>query len=240
MRDSKRLSSKEPYPVNEMPDELIRAIGAHLVYLMCTGRNDISGEDWGDAFAEAIGGKHLDSPLGIADVVAGDMAWSLKTVKKAAQRPGSKLRLISGRCSPDYSYGIGDPHQDIDRTGRAVLNIWNERVNIARDSYRLLRTAVLVRSDDLLSYCLFEEEPHRFRTNDYTWETNRGGNFIGKEIATGETRFTWQPHGSQFTIHTAVPAGAIRFSIRRPPSFPKQDILDRIAFDDTWVAIHRN
>jgi len=40
--------------------------------------------------------------------------------------------LISGRSSPDYSYGISDPHENVQKTGRAVLEIWNERVNIMR------------------------------------------------------------------------------------------------------------
>ena len=48
------------------------------------------------------------------------------------------------------------------------MGIWNERVNIAQDNYKLLRSTVLVRSPDLLSYCLFEEESQRFRTGDYT------------------------------------------------------------------------
>lgn len=110
-----------------------------------------------------FGGEHLQSPIGIADVVYDKMAWSMKTVKNSnPHRVEATVRLISGRCSPDYSYGITDPHEDIEKTGRAVLNIWNERVNIAQDYYNPLRTSVLVRSNDLLSYTLFEEENHRY------------------------------------------------------------------------------
>ena len=82
-------------------------------------------------------GTHLQSPVGIADVTFNKMAWSMKTVKaKNPHRSNASIRLISGRCSPDYSYGINNPHEDIEATGRAVLNIWNERVNIAQDYYR--------------------------------------------------------------------------------------------------------
>lgn len=56
--------------------------------------------------------------------------------------------------------GITDPHKDIQKTGEAVLNIWNERINIAGDNYSQVRTAVLIRSYDMLSYKLFEEETH--------------------------------------------------------------------------------
>lgn len=68
------LKSVEPYSINELPDELIKKTGSYLVYLLAIERKDITGTDWGDAFAAAIGGKHLDSPVGIADVVLGKMA----------------------------------------------------------------------------------------------------------------------------------------------------------------------
>lgn len=237
LRDSKKLQTYEPYPVNEIPDDLIVKLGGSIIYLLYIGRKDISGSDWGDAFAEAIGGSHLDSPVGIADVVLDKMAWSMKTVKNDNPFNTKTVRLISGRCSPDYSYGITDPHKDIQETGRAVLGIWNERVNLARDNYNPVRTSVLVRSKDLLSFVLFEEENHRYRTSDYVWEVNNNGNLIGRQIETGEVCFTWQPHGSQFTIHTHVPENAAKFTIRRPPILAKEDILRVINFDKDWIEI---
>lgn len=237
LRDGKKLLTSEPYPMNEIPDDLIVKIGGYLVHLLYIGRKDITGADWGDAFSDAIGGKHLDSPVGIADVVLGKMAWSMKTVKNSNPFNARTVRLISGRCSPDYSYGITDPHVDIQETGRAVLGIWNERINLAQDEYNPVRTSVLVRSNDLLSYTLFEEDNHRFRTSDYKWEVNSNGNLIGKHIETEETCFTWQPHGSQFTIHTHVPENAVKFTIKRPPMLTKDDILEAINFDESWVEI---
>lgn len=148
-----------------------------------------------------------------------------------------RIDLISRRCSPDYSYGITDPHEDIEKTGRAVLNIWNERVNIAQDYYNPLRTSVLVRSNDLLSFTLFEEENHRYVANQYRWEENRNGNLIGINIETGETCFTWQPHGSQFTIHTKLPTNAVKFKIKQPPKLDVEETLRQINFSDDWVEI---
>lgn len=208
-----------------------------MVYLLYIGRKDISGSDWGDAFSEAIKGTHLDSPIGIADVTLENMAWSMKTVKNADPFSAKTVRLISGRCSPDYSYGISNPHKDIQKTGKAVLGIWNERINIAQELYNILRTSVLIRSYDLLSYCLFEEENIRYRTSDYIWEVNANGNFIGKSIDNGEIRFTWQPHGSQFTIHTQVPKKASKFSIKKPPTLLKNDLLENIGFNPAWADI---
>lgn len=237
LRDGNKLRTNEPYPMNDIPEKMVVEIGGYLVYLLYIGRKDISGSDWGDAFSDAIGGRHLDSPVGIADVVLEKMAWSMKTVKTVNPFTAKKVRLISGRCSPDYSYGITDPHKDIQETGRAVLGIWNERINIAQDNYNPVRTSILVRSNDLLSYCLFEEDSHRFRTNDYVWEANSNGNLIGKHIETEEVCFTWQPHGSQFTIHTSIPENAVKFTIKRPPLLTKENILETLHFDSSWVEI---
>lgn len=238
LRDSKRLLTREPYPINEIPDSIVRLIGKKFVYMLCIGRKDLTGDDWGNVFAEAIGGEHLQSPIGIADVVYDKMAWSMKTVKNSSpHRVEATVRLISGRCSPDYSYGITDPHEDIEKTGRAVLNIWNERVNIAQDYYNPLRTSVLVRSNDLLSYTLFEEENHRYVANQYRWEENNNGNLIGIDLETGDIRFTWQPHGSQFTIHTRVPKNAVKFIIKQPPILDIEETLRQIHYNDNWVEI---
>ncbi|MDE6805704.1 MAG: hypothetical protein K2J05_02735, partial [Muribaculaceae bacterium] len=164
---------------------------------------------------------------------------SMKTVKTKNPLTCKNVRLISGRCSPDYSYGISDPHEDIEKTGRAVLNIWNERINIALDHYNPIRTMVLIRSEDGLNYCLFEEDIRRFPSNEYIWEVNKNGNLIGKSIETGEPKFTWQPHGAQFTIHTKVPENAVRFTLSKPPTISQQAILDTIGFSPSWVKIIR-
>lgn len=237
LRDNRKLASQELYPLGEIPSELIRSIGGGLVYLLAIGRKDISGNDWGDIFANAIGGTHLNSPIGIADVVLNKTAWSMKTVKSSNPFTTKSIRLISGRCSPDYSYGITNPHEDIQRTGRAVLGIWNERINIANDNYNPVRTAILIRSSDMLSYTLFEEDNRRFRTADFIWESNPNGNLIGKDIETGLTRFTWQPHGSQLTIHTHVPKNAIKFVVKAPPIISKSDVMNAIGFDESWINI---
>lgn len=237
LRDARRLTTHDLYPLNVFPEELIQKIGGYFVYLIYIGRRDISGEDWGDAFASAIGGTHLDSPVGIADVVLDKSCWSMKTVKSARPFAMKTVRLISGRCSPDYSYGITDPHEDVQRTGEAVLGIWNERVNIATDHYSQVRTSILVRSNDLKTYALFEEDTGRFRTTDYHWKVNINGNLEGYD-AQEKHRFTWQPHGSQFTILTEVPEEATKFQIKMPSTrLNKEDVLKILDFEGSWVTI---
>ncbi|MGP1511929.1 MAG: hypothetical protein ACTTIT_05375 [Treponema sp.] len=236
LKDSKKLTTKELYPLNIFPDNLITEIGSYFVYLLYIGRTDITGADWGDAFAQAIKGLHLDSPVGIADVVLNKNCWSMKTVKNSDPFSAKNIRLISGRCSPDYSYGITDPHKDVQKTGEAVLGIWNERVNIANDRYSQLRTSILIRSNDLLSYSLFEEETLRYRTTDYRWDVNKNGNLIGLD-KNEKVCFTWQPHGSQFTIHTEIPDSSVKFTIKQPPKLERKEILEKINFDTSWITI---
>ena len=67
-----------------------------------------------------------------------------------------------------------------------------------------------------------------------------GYNLIGKNRDTGEVTFTWQPHGSQFTIHTKVPASAVRFTLDCPACvLDKDTVLAELGYDDSWVRIIR-
>lgn len=237
LRDSKKLKTEELYELGRLPESIIKRFGAHFAYQIHIGRSDITGDDWGNIFAEAIGGTHFASPIGIADVAYKKMAWSMKTVKNATPFNCKNVRLISGRCSPDFSFGITDPHQDIQRTGQSVLAVWNERINIAYDEYNPVRVGVLIRNNDLSEFCFFEEFIERYKTSDYFWEENSRGNLIGKNKKTGDTHFTWQPHGSQFTIHAKVPDDCFRFKVKRPPIIPMDEVLKSIQFDDSWVEI---
>ncbi|MCQ2294813.1 MAG: hypothetical protein MJZ67_04085 [Bacteroidales bacterium] len=240
LRDSKKALTNELYELGHFPEQMIKKIGAHIVYMLHIGRKDIIGDDWGDIFADVIGGKHFSSPLGVADVSYNGMAWSMKTVKNENPFSCKNLRLISGRCSPDFSFGITDPHSDIQRTGQAVLAVWNERINIAYEEYNPVRVNVLVRNSGLTEFCLFEEYIERYRTADFVWEENKNGNLIGKRKDTGDTFFTWQPHGSQFTIHTRVPEDAVKFTVKKPPIVSMDEALKNIHFDESWVQILKN
>lgn len=237
LRDTKHRKNSELYPLGAFPADVIYGISRWLIYNFAIGKGNISGEDWGDIFAKAIDGEHLASPVGLADVVIDGQAWSVKSVQHTKPHECSSLRVISGRNSPDYSYGIENPHNDIQETGKAVLGIWNERVNIALDKFDYLRTAILIRNVNTLEFTLFEEETHRFNTNEYKWTINKQGNFEGVDKTNALHKFTWQPHGSQFTIKYQVPASAIRFQIKRPPVLDFEETMTQIGFENNWVVI---
>ena len=225
--------------MGQLTDVALFDIAKQLVHRLAIGHGDITGDDFGTIFANAIGGEHRGRPLGIADVVWNGCAWSVKTVKSARPYEQLTVRLISGRCSPDYSLGITDPHANPDNTGRAVLSIWNARVNEALDQHDDLRIVVMIRNMETREYRIFEEEAQRFTPTDYRWEFNSHGNLEGYDRISGEHKFTWQPHGSQFTVIRHVPASARRFSINRNvPIVSPEAVLKGINFDPQWITVY--
>jgi hypothetical protein len=198
---------------------------------------DIGGDDFGSIVAAAVQGMHRGSPLGIADVELEGCAWSVKTIKSTKPFTQKTIRLISGRNSPIFSQDIKSPLDDIDKTGRAVLEIWNERVNEAYAAFDDLRIFIMLRNMATLEFLVMEHEARRFQPKEFRWLLNTKNNLEGIHRESGEHVFTWQPHGAQFTILHQVPITAQRFKImKHPPLFAEEDvILDAVGFDESWI-----
>jgi len=176
--------------------------------------------------------------LGLADVVFKKQAWSVKSVKSAKPHSCKKIRIISGRNSPDYSYGISAPRKNPEETGKAIINIWNERVNIALDKYDYIRTVMLIRNMKTLEFTLFETETNKFVPGEYEWKINKKNNLEGINKVNKEHKFTWQPSGGQFTIiYSYIPASAVRFRIKKPLLLDFEKIIEKIGFQKNWVTI---
>ena len=213
-------------------------IAKQIVHRLAVGMGDIAGDDFGTIFANAVGGIHRAKPLGLSDVEWNGCAWSVKTVKDKQPFTKRSVRLISGRNSPDYSLGIENPHDDPEATGRAVLDVWNTRLNQGMNEHQDLRIAVLVRNIDVRQFVLFEDEAQRFSPDNYEWRFNARNNLEGYDKVTHAHQFTWQPHGSQFTILRDVPGSARQFSIG--PNIPTLDleaVLEWAQYSDDWVEI---
>lgn len=225
-----------PYPLGEFPEDIGVRLGAQIVHRLAVGAADIEGNDWGEIFASAIDGEHRFKPLGLTDIVWNNCSWSAKTIKNTHPFRAQTVRLVSGRNSPNYSYNISDPNVDLAETGRAVLNIWNERVNQSLRNYEDLRVVVLIRNMDTLEFTLFEYEAGRYSPADYAWHRNPRGNLEGYDRSTGVHRFTWQPHGSQFTVIRHVPGSAYKFRILRHPGLLEpQHVLNLVRFKPDWI-----
>lgn len=231
------------YPLNSFPANFPYTLGREIVYLLATkGKGVLEGSEWEEIFATCIGADWKPSNVGLDDVILGNTAWGAKTVK--ATRPSSqrKVRLISGRNSPIYSFGEKrvDRSADPNLIGGLVLDIWNERVSSIREKFKHLRTVVLIKSDSLSEVVVFEFETIRYDLELFRWEWNKNNNLVGYDRSTNQHRFTWQPHGSQFTIIEDVPEKSLIIKVKQPRQLDKTHVLDTLGFDNSWVTVIAN
>lgn len=231
--------SVSAFPLNEFPKDFPFLLGKELIYLLASkGKPELEGSEWESIFAACIGADWKPSNVGLDDVVIGNTAWGAKTLKATKPSTQKRVRLISGRNSPNYSFGErSDQKADPTLIGKLVLDIWNERVSAIREKFKHLRTVVLVKSSDLSEVVVFEFETVRFEYELYKWEWNINNNLVGTSKKTGEHCFTWQPHGSQFTIIENVPEKCLIIKIKKPKTLDKDQILTALGFDKSWVTV---
>ncbi|MCY4531610.1 MAG: hypothetical protein OXC84_04680 [Gammaproteobacteria bacterium] len=198
----------------------------------------LEGSDWEEIFARLVGAKWKPSNVGLDDIVLQQTAWGAKTVKNRQPSTVSKIRLISGRNSPVYSFGDSEISEvDPDQLGEKVLAIWNERVTGIRKLYRHVRTIVLIKSIDLLELAAFEFDTIIYPAEQFWWQWNERNNLEGFSKSADQHIFTWQPHGSQFTIIENVPKKRLAIKIKEPPQLDRDSVLESIRFDESWVQI---
>ncbi|OQY25576.1 MAG: hypothetical protein B6244_14880 [Candidatus Cloacimonetes bacterium 4572_55] len=229
---------KPPYPLNKFPENFGYNLGREIVYLLATKSTpDLRGSDWEQIFATSINAEWKPSNVGLDDVVLGSCAWSAKSVKNKNPKTVKRVRLISGRNSPAYSFDETNLDADPNELGGLVLDIWNERVSSIREKFKHLRTVVLIKSDDLLTLAVFEFETIRYDPELFFWKWNKNNNLEGYDKEEQKHRFTWQRHGSQFTIIEEVPDDCLLIETKKPPKLEKEAVLKTLDFDKTWVTV---
>ena len=235
--------SVSAFPLNEFPKDFPFLLGKELIYLLASkGKSELEGSDWESIFASCIGADWKPSNVGLDDVIIGNTAWGAKTVKATKPSTQKRVRLISGRNSPIYSFGERiDTKANPNTVGSLILDIWNERVSAIREKFKHLRTVVLIKSSDLSEVVVFEFETIRYDNELFKWEWNKNNNLVGYEKKSGEHCFTWQPHGSQFTIIEDVPETSLVINIKQPKTLDKEKILIALGFDKSWITVtHKN
>ena len=233
-----------PFKLNAFPTGFALGLGREVVYhLAARGTPRLVGEDWEEVFARLVGAKWQPSNVGLDDVVFEQCAWGAKTVKNKHPAKTKRVRLISGRNSPAYSFGDSEVKDvDPDELGEKVLSIWNGRVADVRKKFVHVRTVVLIKSSDLLELAVFELDTVLHRPENYKWSWNEDDNLEGYEVRADKSethKFTWQPHGSQFTIIEEVPPNRLALRIKKPPELDKSAVLKALNFDASWVEIIR-
>lgn len=239
LRTADKISA--PYKLNSFPKDFHLKVAREIVFILATkGVPSIEGPEWERIFANAIGADWLPSNIGLDDVVLGNTAWGAKTVKSAVKdfRNLKKVRLISGRNSPVFSYGdTVDVTHDPNDVGAKVLEIWNDRVISVRSRFENLRTVVLIKSNDLSQVAIYEFDTIMYVPETFNFSWNKNNNLEGFDKLTGLKTFTWQPHGSQFTIHEHIPEDVLILSIKSPEIVDKDTIIKATGFNPGWVTI---
>jgi len=228
------------YKLNHFPPKFAYALGRELIYLLATrGKTArLEGNDWEEIFARCIGAEWKPSNVGWDDIVYQGMAWGAKTLKNKKPFTAKTVRLISGRNSTIYSFGDSNiTNQPPHLLGNKVLSIWNNRVADVRKRFPVLRTVVLLKSDDLTEVSVFEIDTVLYSAKDYHWQWNDNDNLEGLSKETNNHVFTWQPHGSQFTVIEAIPDKRLKLRIRKPPVINHEQTLNALGVDDSWIEI---
>lgn len=229
-----------PFDLNKFPTKFIDILAKEIVYMLATKSSmSLEGNEWEQIFAACIGAEWKPSNVGLDDVVLDNCCWGAKTVFGSTNiEKQHTVRLISGRNSPTYSYGIDKlTSEDPNEIGKLVLEIWNERVSAVRQVFKFVRTVVLVKSKDYSEFLIFEFDTLRYDPELYYFEWNARNNLEGYEKSTGRHKFTWQPSGSQFTIIEDIPEKRLHISIKKPEKVDKDTILKAVNFDSSWYEI---
>ena len=227
-----------PYQINKFPSSIIEKFAEDIVYMLATKDTmSLEGNEWEQIFANCIGAEWRPSNVGLDDVVLDNCCWSAKTVKAGGNIGTQKtVRLISGRNSPTYSFGVDRiTEAEPNEIGKMVLDIRNERDSGIRQYFKCARSEGLIKGLDYSEYLIFETETVRYDSDQYVFEWNARGNLEGFTKEGHNHKFTWQPHGSQFTIIEEIPNERYHLKIRIPEKLDKASILNALKFDKTWV-----
>lgn len=232
-----------PFALNKFPKQFLDILAKEIVYKLATKTNmSLEGNEWEQIFANCIGAEWKPSNVGLDDVILENCCWGAKTVFGTGDlEKQTSVRLISGRNSPTYSYGIDTlTSKDPNEIGKLVLDIWNERVSAVRQIYKFVRTVVLVKSKDYKDYLIFEFDTIRYDPNLYYFKWNKRMNLEGYKKSDDTHKFTWQPSGSQFTIIENIPEKRLHISVKKPQIVDKETILKAVNYDNSWYNIVSN
>jgi hypothetical protein len=117
-----------------------------------------------------------------------------------------------------------------------VLNIWNERVSAVRQIYKFVRTVVLIKGKTFDEFMVFETDTVQYDSELYEFKWNKKNNLEGHSKADGKHCFTWQPHGSQFTIIEEILSDYTAIKVKKPDNLDKKHVLEAIGYDKSWIT----
>ena len=163
--------ARPPFQLNQFPPKFIDTFAREIVYMEATkAAMSLEGNEWEQIFANCVGADWRPSNVGLDDVVLNNCCWGAKTVF-GNTNTAKTVRLICGRNSPTYSYGVDRiTSAPPDEIGKLVLEIWNERVSAVREVFKFVRTVVLMKANDYSTFKIWEFDTIRHDPELYHFE----------------------------------------------------------------------
>ncbi len=105
-----------------------------------------------------------------------------------------------------------------------------------------------MKSNDLCELGIFEFDTVLYDPDLYEWQWNEHNKLLGFRKRDSFHTFTWQPHGSQFTIIETVPEDLTVINIKPDYQFNmnqsvsdeiKDMVLKSINYKESWINIRR-
>ena len=229
------------HPLNQLSRSTVNDLGRELAVFKLRGAPDLTGASFQTAWANALSGKSCAGSEGLDDVSLNGTGWSCKTVHiKNPLTSRAKVRLVVGRCSPEYSAGSTAGTALPEVTGEIVLSIFNARIANAISKYGDMRLVWCRRNFESMEFVVVEERLAEVVVGDYIWSKAKTGTLQGVHRGSGFKEWVWQPHGGQLSRLRPVPSGAARFRVNigvPVPLVPRDEILRRAGWDPSWVDL---
>ena len=180
------------HPVGEIPDRVLDAVFADISVHQPLVDSSIDWRDWERAWAYATGGRRLGSNKRLVDVESGDISWSVKSMETGFS-PSGRVHAITSRLDVTKQRGVSDLLSDVNATGRAALEMWNEKIASEHSrsndgglvsSVLDLRLIVIGRVNGTPNYVFHERKLLPENIASYLWSKNASGNiegYVGKE-----------------------------------------------------------
>jgi hypothetical protein len=209
-------------------DSLAQELGKGLTFLLATrGRLELDNEEWARMLELAM---RTESPgRAILRRARCFRVWHTFEIHHVGLANTLHLPV-------DYDKAGGECVADPNRLGAMILEAWNKSLTIVC-GFDEERFSVLFAGKDSSSAVFFEVPIIPFEPSEYDWDWNEDDGLDGYVKGTGVQRFSWQPHGSQFTVISRVPDNRLKLRIRRPQLLDRDSVLKQLKFDPSWVEI---
>ena len=213
---------------DETSNVFTQELGKDLTFLLATrGRLEIDNEEWARMLERATRAESSDRA--IQRRARCFRVWHTFEIHHVSLTNTLHLPM-------DFDKAVSECAADPSKLGAMILGAWNKSLSIIC-GFDEERFSVLFAGMDSPCAVFFEVPIIPFEFSEYDWDWNEDDGLDGYVKGTGVQRFTWQPHGSQFTITTAIPDNRLKLRIRQPPRLDREEVLTQLKFDPSWVEI---